>query len=463
MSRWRVLSPTILALFASGCVYYNGIYNAKSAAHTGDDRLRHGSDTEAAAFFQVSAAKAETVLVRHGKSSWRPYALYLAGRGAALGGQCELGTSRLTEYLALPGTPAADRDRARVALSACEVRSAKFASARARLDSLIDSRDQETAHQARLWAARAALAMGDRDQVSRYLGGADDAVIPWELLRSSLSAREYVRAESLLVARAERSDYRDDVAGALRELWTAGEYTAVESVIRRYDLSRVRDQNRAAMHFAVGDLNLRAGRDTVARQHLMAARTYAGRDTVLDRDAAARLMVMSFVRVPTLRDIDTVIAAQESGVMRTAYARRVNEQLLLVRLLEQQNEPTGASLFLAAEVARDSLGAIPLARSLFLRLVREQPQAPLAPQALHAAGVLWPDSAAIWNTRIRTEFPNSAVAAFLTGADPASRPDFATTPALLQARWLETLRVWSDSVRKLRAAPRPTITPADRN
>jgi hypothetical protein len=447
-----------MAMGVSGCVYYNGIYNAKESARRADARLRRGAESEAATLFQTSAAKAETVLVRHPASSWRTRALYLAGRGAALGGQCETAVPRLTDFLALPGSTADDLARARVALASCELRLAKIPSARARLDSLLGVQDPEIAGQVRLWAARAALAAGDRDAVGGYLGDADDGTLPWELLLASLSAREYVRVESLLVQRAARADYREDVTRAMRELWTAGYWDAVESVVRGYDAARIRDATRAGLHFTAGDLNLRAGRDSLARQHLFAARTLAGRDTVIEREASARLAYMNLARVGSLREVDTIMARQDSATQRTPYARRVSEHLLLIRLLAQQDEPTGAATFLAAEVARDSLRAPELARSLFLRVAREIPGNPLAPQAWYAASLLSPDSADAWIARIRRDHAQSAVAAWLAGDDPGTRPDFASSPELLQVRWTETLRVWSDSVRKLRLPPRPTTS-----
>ncbi len=457
-SAGRRVLPLGLLLLATGCVYYNGIYNAKEAARSGDARLRRGGETEAATYFQTSASKAESVLVRHPTSSWRTRALYLAGRGAALGGQCESAIPRLHEFLAAPGSTVDDRARARVALASCELRMAQLPSARARLDSLLDARDPEIARQARLWAARAALAAGDRDAVAGYLGDADDGVMPWELVLASLSAREYARVESLLVQRAARADFRDDVTRALRELWAAGEWDAVESIVRGYDAARIRDASRAGMHFVVGDLNLRSGRDSSARQHLFAARTLAGRDTLIERESAARLSYLNLVRVSTLREVDTILARQDSALRRTPYARRISEQLLLVRLLERQDEPTGAASYLAAEVARDSLRASALARTLFLRVARDIPGTPLAPHAWYAAALLSPDSAEAWHARIRRDYAGSAVAAWLQGEDPGTRPDFVIAPDLLQVRWNETLRVWTDSVRKLRASPKPTTT-----
>ena len=209
------------------------------------------------------------------------------------------------------------------------------------------------------------------------------------------------------------------------------------------------------MHFVVGDLGLRSRTDSLARQHLFAARGLAGRDTVLERESAARLAYLSMLRVSAMHEIDTIVARQDTLVRRTPFARRVGEQVLLVKLLSAQEEPTGASMFLAAEVARDSLHIIGLARELFLKVARDAPGSPLVPQALYSAGILEPDSAMAWNQRIRSDYSGSAIAAWLSGSDPASRPDYALAPELLQVRWNEALRVWTDSVRKLRAPPKP--------
>ncbi len=463
-ARWsairRLVSLAGVGAIASGCVYFNGVYNANEAARRGDARLRRGAESEAATHFQTSAEKAETVLVRHPQSSWRRRALYLAGRGAAYGGSCERAMPRLHEFLADTGGAPDDAARARVALASCELRTAQLAEARAGLDSVLASpvaeRDAVLSREARLWAARVALAAGDRDAVAQYLGQSADGALPWELVMASLSAREYTRVESLLVQRAARADYRDDVQRALRELWAAGHWDEAESVVRGYDAARIRDASRASMHFTVGDLNLRSGRDSVARQHLFAARTLAGRDTVIERESRARLSYLTLMRVSTMREADTIMSRQDSALRRTPFARRVSEQLLLVKLLARQDEPTGAAVYLAAEVARDSLRAPGLARSLFLRVAREIPGTPLAPQALYAAGLLDPDSAEVWQASIQADFGQSAVAAWLRGEDPASKADFAASPALLDLRWVQTLRVWTDSVRKLRAPPPKT-------
>jgi len=452
----------IASVLFTGCVYYNGVYNAKEAARAGDALLRQESETDAAGQFQLSAARAESVLVRFPKSSWRARALYLAGRGAAYGMQCERAIPHLTTFLALPGTEPDDRDRARVALASCEFRTQKIIAARARLDSLVESPNPAVARDARLWAARVALTIGDRDGVAQYLRDMDATALQWELISSSLAAGEFARSESLLVAQATRGNYRDDAVRIVRELWSAGRVVEVEAILRSYDGSRVRDDRRAALHYAVGELNARARRDSTARRHLTLATSLAGRDTVLARDAIVRLSLLSIGQLSSTRQVDSVLARFDVSARATPNVRRVREQLLLVTLLEQRADPTGASLYLAAEVARDSLRAPGIAQSLFLRVAREVNGSTLAPNAYYAAALLQPDSSITWYQRIRSEYPTSGVAMYLRGSDPGVAADFVSTPELLKFSWAETTRIWADSVRKLRAPQRATTSQVQR-
>jgi|GEM_PF-2107625 len=441
-------------LMPTGCVYYNGIYNAKEAARDGDALLRPEAVADAGRPFQLSAERAESVLVRYPKSAWRTRALYLAGRGQAYSAQCDRAIPTLNEFLSQAGSAVGDRDRARVALASCELRGSRLASARARLDSLVDAPDADVARQARIWAARAALAAGDRDAVPQYLRTLDASALQWELIGSSLSAAEYARAESLLTIQAARGAYRDDATRVLRNLWLAGRVDAVEGIVRRYDQSRVRDDHRATMHYALGELNIRAGRDSIARRHLQTATTFAGRDTVVAHEAAARLSLLPLSVLRSTREVDSVISRQEPSTRATTYSRRVQDQLLLVTLLEGRSDPTGASLYLAAEVARDSLRAPKVAEAMFLRIAREQSTSSLTPRALHAASLLDPDSAQRWLGQVTSAYAASSVAAYLRGDDPATASDFVTTPELLKLRWTEGQRAWTDSLRKLRVPAR---------
>ena len=226
-------------------------------------------------------------------------------------------------------------------------------------------------------------------------------------------------------------------------------------MVAQYDSARVRDDSRARMHYAVGDMHARVGLDSLARRHLYAARTLSRRDTVTARDANARLALLDLTRVASVPELDTLVARQDSTIWRTSYARQVAERVLLFRLLADRGDDERASLYLAAEIARDSLRAPWLARVRFLRVAREAPLSPLVPNAWYAAALLEPDSAAAWQRRVLVNFSNSSVAARLRGEDPTDRPDFLSAPALLRLHWSDALRIWSDSVRQLRLPPKP--------
>ncbi len=442
-------------LAGTGCVYYNGIYNAQAEARLADAKLRRDDDGEATTRFQRSAAIAETVLVRHPKSKWASRALYIAARSGGMAAQCERAVPRLQQLLAGSTLTPGERNRSRLALASCEVRAGRSADARPRLDSMFRSSDPEISRQSRIWAARAALSMGDREAVSAYLGTLDAGVLQWELITASLSAREYTRVESLLVQRARIGDYRDDVPRALRELLTDGRVEGAERIVAQYDAARVRDVSRARMHFALGDMHARVGLDSLARRHLFVARTLAQRDTITSYDANARLVLLDLTRIRSVRELDTLVARLDSTVWRTNYARQVANRVLLFRLLVARGDVENASLYLAAEIARDSLRAPQLARALFLRVARESVGSPLVPNAWYAAALLEPDSADAWQRRVLADFGNSSVAARLRGDDPTDRPDFVSTPDLLRLHWTDALRIWSDSVRTLRLPPKP--------
>jgi hypothetical protein len=96
-----------------------------------------------------------------------------------------------------------------------------------------------------------------------------------------------------------------------------------------------------------------------------------------------------------------------------------------------------------------------LAQAVFTAFARQRAGSVFAPHAWYAASALWPDSAERWHQRIRVEYPGSAVAMRLRGEDPSTADDFANAPTLLRLRWGEAVRVWSDSVRKLRARSAP--------
>ncbi|HKG93451.1 MAG TPA: hypothetical protein VKA84_16200 [Gemmatimonadaceae bacterium] len=400
----RRLAPLLAVAALAGCAYFNGVYNAKEAQRSADKQARSGADGQAQGQYRMAAEKAETVLARYPRSRWRADALYLAGRGHAFSGQCDQGVPRLSEFLAMPGRDADHRERATLALGSCLVQQKKYSDARSVLEPLTESREREVSLAAALWAARASMALGDNGSAQRYLSRVDAAAAQWELAASSIERGEYARAESLLTIRAARGDYRDELLGHLGQLWAAGRQRSVEKLVDAYAASRQRATVKARLHMYIADLDMAADRDSLARAHLAAARRLST-DPAVDREAVARLALIGARDAATSAELGEVLSRAEKDARGSELLARLQDSYQLMRRLETRTDPTGASLFLAAEVARDSLHAKRLAHALLHSVEGVAPTSVVTPKALLAAALLRPDSAPAYTQRVRANFP----------------------------------------------------------
>lgn len=446
-------SALLLVPALASCAYYNGLYNAREAEHRADALARAGRDAEAGALYATAAEKAETVLVRYPKSRWRTDALYLAGRGSALGGRCEQGLRRIEEFLAAPPSKSerrdrSRRDRARLSAGICLTSQDRAAEALATLEPLARTATPSIRHDAALWAARAATRLGDHDRAARFLAALGPGEAQWELVSASLRAGAYARAESLLALRASAGDLPDAASEAVRALWTAGRRDGAVSLVDRFGDSRAPAGARARLHLELGELALADDRAEVARRHLGAARRLTS-DTLVERRAEALLTGLAVADAESMDGVARALSRPGAG-RGTAEHQRLDDLATLVRLLSIRADPTGASLFLAGEVARDSLRAPAVARWLFARLPEAIPDSPLAPKALLAAAALWRDSADAFRGRVVEKYratPYARIAAGDGVGEPVTADD-----DLLRATWAAAVTAWSDSLRRARPA-----------
>ncbi len=453
IARPNRVAPLLLAATLAGCAYFNGIYNARQAEQAGDKLARAGRPALADSAYTLAAITAESVLVRYPKSQWSDDALRIAGRAWARARQCDLAVPRLRAYVERAERarqPAAERDRAALSLGECLTRLGRNAEAREVLAPM-STRSDAVGRAASLWAARAAIATGDDASAQLFLAGADTADAEWELANGALANRDYARAESLLARRAAAGDGRSDADSALAALWRANRVGGVERVIATYDRSRATPGERARLHLLMGDLFYASGQDSLARAHYTSTELLT-RDSVALRESSARLTLLSLRSLAAKIDVENAVRATHVRAAGSALQRRLEDNLLLLELLDQRQDFSGASLFLAAEIARDSLRTPALAHTLFKRVAASSPQAPLAAKALLAAAQLAPDSADSYIARIRREYPNSPYL-------PAERPDSAALARLeaaerpLQEAWSSVMRVFTDSIRKLHPPP----------
>jgi hypothetical protein len=277
----------------------------------------------------------------------------------------------------------------------------------------------------------------------------DAGAAQWELASASLARLQYAAAESLIAMRADRGDVRDELSPSLRELWRVGRQQGVDDIVQRYSRARLPAGDKARLHMLVADLALGSERDSLARAHLLSAQRLST-DTLVDAEASARLALLSLRPLASLVDVDNAIARARTRARSSRLYARMQDNLLLVRIFETRNDPTGAALFLAAEVARDSLRAPALAHTLFRRVESEHGHFLVAPKALLAAAALVPDSADAYNQLLRTKYPRAPHTLVVNGEEAAGLTNYRRGEELLRQAWTRGVKVLTDTLLILR-------------
>ena len=428
--------------FGLGCAYYNGVYNARRADRAAELALLAGDDSAATRNFALAAAAAETVLARYPQSRWATEALYLAGRGLAFTGSCGAALTRLDAYSGHARSKA-ERDRAALASGRCLTSDGRYAEALTVLSPLLKSTEPELAVPAARLSARAFLALGDEANAGRVLSAVDAGAAEWLLARDALGVGRAERAESLLARRVAVGDVRDEMPDILRRLWAAGDSAVALRLAVAVAASRAPSTQKARVRIAIGELLVSSARDAEARDVLAAVPRLSADSAVIGR-ARELLAQLSLAQATS--------AAEVADLLRRARPAldggRLGDALLLVRILEREQPETGAGRFLAAEVARDSLRAVRLARTLFVGL---PPDSPLAPKAWLAAGALSGDSATAYATEARRRWPASPYVLAIDGKDSSDSLSIAQPEAALRSAWAHAIVVYGDSLGAHRA------------
>jgi hypothetical protein len=195
-----------------------------------------------------------------------------------------------------------------------------------------------------------------------------------------------------------------------------------------------------------------AGDAAAAREHYDRAVRMSS-DTALVTEVVTRSGLLDVRSAATLDDARARLEHAKSKSLDAARLAGVDSALQLTARLAGAPDASGASLFLAAEVARDAVGANPLARALFLRTAREYAASSLAPRALLAAANLTPESAGTWKASVLERYGDSPYAQVLAGK-PASAAALDADESLLQQAWTRA-RAAADSSRLAAERRRP--------
>jgi tetratricopeptide (TPR) repeat protein len=454
----RRLALVLVVLATSGCAYFNGVYNARQAEKRGDAMLRRGREAEASTHFATVAEKAETVLVRHGDSKWADDARYLAGRGWAHAGRCVRAVPHLEYALANDPLGVEQREETSLALGICRVEERRYAEAESLLAGVMQSRDRWRSSQGAIWAARSALRRGATDAALGYLSTAGASVAEWELIAAFVVQSDLAPAESLLIRRAGDGDYRPELLTILPTLWAAGRHDGIARIVHSYDEGRLRPGQRARLHLVYGDLLQEAGADSSARAHFETTLRLS-RDSLPGRQASVRLTALAIRDMVSLTDVENAIQRTADFAAQIPLQARLQQNLLFLHILLNRTDYTGASMFLAGEVARDSLGARELAHDVFLRVADTYGNSPVAPKSLLAAASLRADSAEAYVARLREQYPSSLYTLALDGRDTPVIGRINRGDQLLQQAWALGTKALSDSVNALRRAEQARQNP----
>ena len=425
----RAVPALFLAVaLLGGCAYYNSMYQAVHIAHRAERAEREGRTFEAQGMWGQVAVEAETTIVRHPRSKWVLPARFLQGKAYQRVGACDRAIGPLEFFQSQPAD-SQSLSEARVLLAGCYTTLGDPAAAAVVYRQLVSSPDSTIRRRAHYAIGIAELDRGDAAGALTDLDASEDprasVLRALALARLGRAADAGRIADSLISARDSTVawDTLFDVIGATDPALASG------LVDRRVAVPGTPVEFGAQL-VELDGLRLVA-RDTAAGLTRLSQVSAMAPGGDAARDAALTIASVRSARAASAQGLDSAAAPLEAfGRPSPGAALMVAPQLDNIRWLRDQldslapAQPTGdMRTFLAAEFARDSVGARRLAIILFERIAVEASVSPYAPKALLAAAVL--DSAGADSLRsiVLCRYANSPYVLALQGGAP---PAFAT-------------------------------------
>jgi hypothetical protein len=418
---WRCHAGLLLLLLG-GCVYYNGMYNANRLARSARKAEREGRTFEANNLWGQVVTRAESVSVRHPDSKYADQAAVLRGVALARLGQCGPAITPLGHAALLaPGTELAEEGA--LALGRCTLEGGDADAADLAFTRVIESRNPSRRREARLQHARVLRLAGRFQEAVTLLQDTGDPPAREDLFLALAGAGKTAEAFALadtLIAHPDSTRSWDSLVVALGRQNPADASTLIDRLIDRQSPA---PELRA--RWLLEDAERLALSDTARATRRLQQSVQAGKKTMNGRRARLRLTRQSLARVRSVDELgpasDTLRVLGESVGLASEEAIPLLTALDRVRTVADSTDvaaPQGdLRLFLAAEMARDSLGAPVLAATLFRRIVEGAPNSAYAPKALLAAQQLdssWADSA---RALLSDRYGASPYAALLRGED----------------------------------------------
>lgn len=411
-------------LLLSGCVYYNGVYNAKRLSRAAERAEQDGRTIDARDLWAQVVVKADSVIARHPASAYIPQVQLLRARALGRTDQCSEAVPALRQALPAAADSAA-MEAGTFELARCQAQLGDIAGAADSYAHLLQARDPAMRDEARFQHVRALrlagrfdaaldaaagladprlppermVALGGAGKMAEAIALADSAIAradttaPWDSLLSAGGRRD-PRAISALV---DRLVALPKATPEMKGRWLLGDG------LRLLAVDSARGDARLAEAAAAGGTSEPAGRARLARAELALGRARTSADLALVVDTLQALQDVTGARAQAGLLVDAVTRVRAATDSAAASAPHAD-----------------LALFLAAEAARDILVTPTLAGTLFRRIVDERPDSPYAPKALLALHQLDPAAVPDFDTLVGQRYAASPYVAALRGEAPAA-------------------------------------------
>ncbi len=410
-------------LLLGGCVYYNGMYNAKRLAGSARKAERDGRTFEANNLWGQVITRADTLIARHPDSKYVDQALVLKGVALARLNQCESAVAPLGRAALLRADDEIAED-ATLALGRCHLVLGNAAVAEPMFARLAESRDPTRRREAILLRGRALRLTGRAGEAVPILERSTDPRAAEERLLALAGARKreeaLALADSLLALQDSTARWDTMVVAVGRE----DAQVASALVDRLQSRPGVTEPVRARLLLDDGERLARVdSARATARLRQVVALTGAA---AAGERASLHLTRLELSRAASVADLTPIAKSLDERVAgRGELVGEAGELRQSIARIQAADDSASAGaaqadlrLFLAAENARDSLAAPSLAASLFRRIVESTPDSPYAPKAILAGQALdpaWGESAV---GLLEERYATSPYVAYLQGMEP---------------------------------------------
>jgi tetratricopeptide (TPR) repeat protein len=434
-----------LILLALGCAYYNGVYNAKRLASDARRAEKDGRTLEANGLWGRVELQAESTLARHPTSKWADETRLLQGTALVRLKECERAVPILDRVLASTSDPKM-RDEAALLNGNCRESLGDAEGASRVYAQMMDSPDPERRNLARYQHGRALRVGGDYEEALNVLATSDHPRAAGERAAALAGAGripDAITVSDSLIASHDTLAPWDSILAAMGRKDLEAASTLTDRVVELFVAaeSRAGFLRQDGLRWAPADEERAASRFTQAIQ--LSGRGQAGLNSRLEL-ARMRLRSPGGARVLD-QQAEALEQLVEFGGPAAAEAARlafVTRTVAAARDSVTPGAPQGdLRLFLAGELARDSLGAMPLAIELFERVPHDWPESSFAPKALFALAGLQPDRADSLIQVVTEHYAESPYLAVLRGEDsPGYRKLEDSLRVFAQAAAIQTRR-----------------------